>query len=176
MLFDYLCSLRNRQNDVSFMIYARQGPHEEKTGRKKDNILEKLTVFQKNGQLNHVFWKQGVPGGPYEAKAAKLFARGTRSLECCKNEKKRVKKSTFARPGAHFCPWVYARKLSVGTVLYESCCQSWELCNCTCSRFEGGEIKKDKEVRNFLLAIDFFNSAHVFASFNEVHWALPCLT
>ena len=68
--------------DKSFMIYARRGPHEEKTGRKKDNILEKLTVFHKNGQSNHVFWKQGVPGGPYEAKAAKIFARGTRSFEC----------------------------------------------------------------------------------------------
>ena len=49
MLFNYLCSLRNRQSDVSFVTYTRRGPHEEKTGRKKDDILEKLTVFRKNG-------------------------------------------------------------------------------------------------------------------------------
>ena len=48
-----------------------------------------------------------APGGPYEKKAAKLFAKGMRSLECCKNEQKRIKKMAFARPGAHFCPWVY---------------------------------------------------------------------
>ena len=35
---------------------------------------------------------QGAPGDLYEKKAAKLFARGMRSLQCCKDEQKRKKK------------------------------------------------------------------------------------
>ena len=67
--------------------------------RKSGKCSKKWLCTQKASKKTVFFLTQGSPGGRYEKKAAKLFARGTRSLQCCKDEQKRIKKIKIPRGG-----------------------------------------------------------------------------